>query len=187
MTFKKQKRTLCALRVTFESLWGPKSLFWVTFQSLCRETNSFFELCHSKSFLVPGSRHPDCISELTACNPTCFRIALQARRNPILSVGAMPTPHSGRPSMFDLHMYVLACRRLIMGQVYHYTHYDLGCRKWGCNKWGFKGCLADLPGNWPKSAFFSLFLPFSPFFRGYLGNPENGGKRPFSSDILRFA
>ena len=38
------------------------------------------------------------------------------------------------------------------------------CRKWGCNKWGFKGCLAALPGNRPKSAFFALFLPFSPFF-----------------------
>ena len=66
----------------------------------------------------------------------------------------------------------------------------LGCRKWGCNKWGLKGCLAALPGNRPKSAFFALFLPFSPFPRGceeHLENPENGGKRPFSSDILRFA
>ena len=36
----------------------------------------------------------------------------------------------------------------------------LGCRKWGCNKWGFKGCLAALPGNRPKSAFFALFRPF---------------------------
>ena len=42
-------------------------------------------------------------------------------------------------------------------------HFHLGCRKWGCNKWGFKGCLAALPGNRPKSAFFTLFLPFSPF------------------------
>ena len=66
----------------------------------------------------------------------------------------------------------------------------LGCRKRGCNKLGFKGCLAALSGNRPKSAFFALFLPFSPFSRGcneHLGNPENGGKRPFSSDILRFA
>ena len=66
----------------------------------------------------------------------------------------------------------------------------LGCRKWGCNKWGFKGCLAALPRNRPKSAFFALFLPFSPFSGGceeHLENPENGGKRPFSSDILRFA
>ena len=34
----------------------------------------------------------------------------------------------------------------------------------------------------------ALFLPFSPFSGGYeeqLANPENGGKRPFSSDILR--
>ena len=65
----------------------------------------------------------------------------------------------------------------------------LGCRKRGCNKWGFKGCLAALPGNRLKSAFFALFLPFSPFSGGpeeHLENPENGGKRPFSSDILRF-
>ena len=66
----------------------------------------------------------------------------------------------------------------------------LGCRKWGCNKWGLKECLAALPGNRPKSALFALFLPFTPFSGGCeerLGNPENGGKRPFSSDILRFA
>ena len=65
-----------------------------------------------------------------------------------------------------------------------------GCRKWGCNKWGLKGRLAALPRNRPKSAFFALFLPFSPFSGGceeLLGNPENGGKRPFSSNILRFA
>ena len=51
-------------------------------------------------------------------------------------------------------------------------------------------CLAALPGNRPKSAFFALFLPFSPFSGGceeHLGNAENGGKGPFSSDILRFA
>ena len=68
--------------------------------------------------------------------------------------------------------------------------FQLGCRKWGCNKWGLKGCLTALPGNRPKSAFFALFLPFSPFSGGceeHLGNPENGGKRPFSSDILSFA
>ena len=60
----------------------------------------------------------------------------------------------------------------------------------GCNKWGFKGCLAALPGNRPKSAFFCLFSAFfSPFPEGpeeHLENPENGGKRPFSSDILGF-
>ena len=43
---------------------------------------------------------------------------------------------------------------------------NLGCRKWGCNKWGLKGCLAALPGNRLKSAFFALFLPFSPFSGG---------------------
>ena len=67
--------------------------------------------------------------------------------------------------------------------------FNLGCRKWGCNKWGFKGCLASLPGNWPRSVFFALFRPFSPFSGGckeHLGNPENGRKRPFSSDIIRF-
>ena len=68
---------------------------------------------------------------------------------------------------------------------------SLGCRKWGCNKWGLKGCLAALPGNRPKSAFFTPFSAFSPFSGGYeehLGNPENGGKRPFpqiSSDLLK--
>ena len=53
----------------------------------------------------------------------------------------------------------------------------LGCRKWGCNKWGLKGRLAALPGNRPKSAFFALFLPFSPSSGGceeHLENPENG-------------
>ena len=66
----------------------------------------------------------------------------------------------------------------------------LECRKWGCKKWGFKGCLASRPGNRPKSAIFALFLPFSPFSGGpeqHLENPENGGKGPFSSDILGFA
>ena len=66
---------------------------------------------------------------------------------------------------------------------------QLGCRKWGCNKWGLKGCLAALPGNRPKSAKMALFLPFSPFSGGcqeHLKNPENGGKRPFSSDFLGF-
>ena len=40
-----------------------------------------------------------------------------------------------------------------------------------------------------KSAFFAVFLPFSPFSGGpgqHLENPENGGKGPFSSNILRF-
>ena len=62
-----------------------------------------------------------------------------------------------------------------------------GCRKWGCNKWGFKGCLAALPGNRPKSAKIALFLPFSPFSGGceeHLENPENGGKRPFPQICL---
>ena len=50
----------------------------------------------------------------------------------------------------------------------------MGCREWGCNRWGFKGCLAALSGNRPKSAFFALFLPFSPFSGGpeeHLENP----------------
>ena len=36
----------------------------------------------------------------------------------------------------------------------------------GSSGWGLKGCLAALPGNRPKSAVFTLFLPFSPFFSG---------------------
>ena len=61
----------------------------------------------------------------------------------------------------------------------HLKSQQLGRRKWGYKKWGLKGCLAALPGNRPKSALFALFLP---------RNPQNGGKRPFSSDILkRFA
>ena len=67
----------------------------------------------------------------------------------------------------------------------------LECRKWGCNKWGFKGCLAACAGNRPKSAFFALFLPFSPFSGGpgeHLENPEKGGEKGLfphiSSDLL---
>ena len=76
-------------------------------------------------------------------------------------------------------------------QVVLRSQIELGCRKWGCNKWGLKGCLAALPGNRPKSAFFALFLPFLTFSGGseeHLGNPENGGQRPFpqiSSDFLK--
>ena len=67
----------------------------------------------------------------------------------------------------------------------------LGCRKWGCNKWGFKGCLAALPGNQPKSAFFALFLPFSPFLEGpnstwEIQKTEEKGLFPqISSDLLK--
>ena len=80
-------------------------------------------------------------------------------------------------------------KKIIPKQVLNVIKFSLGCRKWGCNKWGFKGCLAALPGNRPKSAFSALFLPFSPFSGGpeeHLENPENGGKRPFSSDIFGF-
>ena len=51
-------------------------------------------------------------------------------------------------------------------------------------------CLSN-NGNWPKAAFFALFLPFLPFSGGpeqHLGNPENGGKGPLpqiSSDLLK--
>ena len=62
----------------------------------------------------------------------------------------------------------------------------------GCNKWGLKGRLADLPGDRPKSAFFALFLPFSPFSGGceeHLGNlqkTEEKGRFPqISSDFLK--
>ena len=59
----------------------------------------------------------------------------------------------------------------------------LSCPKWGCDKWGFRGRLAALLGNRPKSAFFC----FSGGSGEHLENPGNGGKGPFSSDILRFA
>ena len=61
--------------------------------------------------------------------------------------------------------------------------FRIGLPQMGCNKWGLKGSLAALPGNRP-------FRPFSAFSGGceeHLDNPENGGKRPFYSDILRFA
>ena len=66
----------------------------------------------------------------------------------------------------------------------------LGCRKWGCNKWGLKGCLAALPGNQPKSAFFALFLPFSHFSGGCEEHPgeirvtEEKGLFPQISSVL---
>ena len=67
----------------------------------------------------------------------------------------------------------------------------MGCRKWGCNKWGLKGCLAALPRNRPKSAFFPLFLPFSPFSEGAkstweIQKKEEKGLFPqISSDLLK--
>ena len=70
------------------------------------------------------------------------------------------------------------------------THYlSWAAANGGVTNGGFKGCLAALPGNRPKSAFFALFLPFSTYPGGaeeHLENPENGGKRPLSSDILGF-
>ena len=69
--------------------------------------------------------------------------------------------------------------------------FHLECRNWGCNKWGFKGRLAVSPGNRPKSAFFSLFLPFPPFSGGceeQLENPiseEKGLFPQMSSDLLK--
>ena len=63
-------------------------------------------------------------------------------------------------------------------------------REWGCNKWGLKGCLAALPGNRPKSAFFAPFSAFFALFRRVRrapGKSRKGGKRPSSSDILGFA
>ena len=47
----------------------------------------------------------------------------------------------------------------------------------GCNKWGLKGCLAALPGNRPKSAFFALFLPFPPLFQRVRRAPDKSRKR----------
>ena len=72
------------------------------------------------------------------------------------------------------------------------SEYLLDCRKWGWNKWGFRGCLAALPGNRLKSAFFALFLPFSPFSgrpEEHLENPqkteEKGLFPQFSLDLLK--
>ena len=62
----------------------------------------------------------------------------------------------------------------------------LGCRKWGCNKWGLKGCLAALPGNRPKSAFFPLFLPFSALFRRVRRAPGKSRKRRKKAFFLRY-
>ena len=68
----------------------------------------------------------------------------------------------------------------------------LGCRKWGCNKWGFKGCLAALPRNQPKAAFFSpFFCLFRPFLEGLkstwkIQKTEEKGLFPqMSSDFLK--
>ena len=46
-----------------------------------------------------------------------------------------------------------------------------------------------LRGVWPPFPEIGRNRPFSPFSGGpeeHLENPENGGKRPFSSDILGF-
>ena len=105
-------------------------------------------------------------------NPLCWNPLSLVPRVPKQRTG-LETPEKG-PATRD--------RQSVSGQ-------RLECRKRGCNKWGLKGCLAALPGNRPKSAFFALFLPFLPFCGGceeHLGNPENGGKRPFSSAILGF-
>ena len=81
--------------------------------------------------------------------------------------------------------------RMPLLKIFKINSQCLGCRKWGCNKWGLKGCLAALPGNQPKSTFFAIFLPFSPFSGGceqHLGNPENEEKDLFpqiSSDLLK--
>ena len=64
----------------------------------------------------------------------------------------------------------------------------LGCRKWRCNKWGLKGCLAALPGNRPKSAFFGLFRPFPEGAKStweIQKTEEKGLFPPISSDFLK--
>ena len=64
----------------------------------------------------------------------------------------------------------------------------LGRRKWGCNKWAFKECLATIPGNRPKVAFFFAPLrPSSPFSGGSeerLENLEKAGEKAFF--LLRY-
>ena len=45
----------------------------------------------------------------------------------------------------------------------------------------------EIGQNRPFSPFFCLFSPFSGRCEELLQNPENGGKKAFSSDILRFA
>ena len=60
----------------------------------------------------------------------------------------------------------------------------------GVTNGGLRGVWPPFQGNRPTSAFFALLLPFSSVSGGpeqHLENPENGGKRPISSDFLRFA
>ena len=73
----------------------------------------------------------------------------------------------------------------VSGPLLHLEFKQLGCHKWGCNKWGLKGCLAALPGNRPKSAFFALFLRFSLFrpFAAFFGKSR---KRREKACFLRY-
>ena len=60
----------------------------------------------------------------------------------------------------------------------------------GVTNGGLKGVwppFLEIGQNRPFSPFFCLFRPLSGGCEEHLGNPENGGKRPFSSDILGFA
>ena len=80
-------------------------------------------------------------------------------------------------------------------KVAHKRSLKLGSRIWGCNKWWFTVCLAALPGNRPKSAFF---CPFSAFFalsggpKQHLGYPENVPRKkkkkkgPFLAQLAPF-
>ena len=60
----------------------------------------------------------------------------------------------------------------------------------GVTNGGLRGVwppFLEIGRNRPFSPFFCLFLPFSRGCEEHLANPENGRKRPFSSDNLRFA
>ena len=60
----------------------------------------------------------------------------------------------------------------------------------GVTNGGLRGVwppFLEISRNRPFSPFFCLFCPFPEGEKSTWGNPENRGKGPFSSDILRFA
>ena len=65
--------------------------------------------------------------------------------------------------------------------------FDWAAANGGVTNGGLRGVwppFLEIGRNRPFSPFFCLFSPFSGGCKEHLGNPENGGKRPFSSDHL---